>query len=64
MEYLEGYVNTCFIFQYPDPLSLNRSEAGRPRQDAHCPQCGANMLREGSKHCALWQTRRAHTKGG
>jgi transcription initiation factor IIE alpha subunit len=27
-------------------------------QDARCPQCGAKLLREGSRHWALWQEKK------
>jgi hypothetical protein len=27
-------------------------------QDERCPQCGAKLLREGSRHWMLWQEKR------
>jgi predicted amidophosphoribosyltransferase len=28
---------------------------GVPCQEEHCPECGAKMLRKGSRHHQLWQ---------
>lgn len=33
-------------------------ERGVPCQEAHCPECGAKMLRIGSDHYELWVKKR------
>jgi predicted amidophosphoribosyltransferase len=32
---------------------------GVPCQEEHCPECGAKMLRVGSRHHQLWQQKHA-----
>lgn len=34
-------------------------QRGVPCQEEHCPDCGAKMLRVGSRHHQLWQQKHA-----